>query len=109
MNITRAEAKLSTGSLPYAVFGEGGPFLYLHAAGGPVISPMLEKLAASHRIYAPVAPGFEGTPVHDKVKGIPGLADFYAEFTDAVIKQPCDAMGHSFGGWTALWLALKRP
>jgi pimeloyl-ACP methyl ester carboxylesterase len=109
MTATRAEAKLKSGTLPYLVLGEGRPLLYLHAAGGPVISPMLEKLAASHRIYAPIAPGFEGTPAHDSVKGIPGLADLYAEFIDSVIKAPCDAMGHSFGGWTALWIALKRP
>jgi pimeloyl-ACP methyl ester carboxylesterase len=108
MSATRSEARLSTGPLPYLVLGEGRPLLYLHAAGGPVVSPMLEQLAASHRIYAPIAPGFEGTPVHDKVKGIPGLADLYVEFIETVIKQPCDAMGHSFGGWTALWIALKR-
>jgi pimeloyl-ACP methyl ester carboxylesterase len=109
MSITRAEANLPSGTLPYAVFGEGRPLLYLHAAGGPVISRMLEQLAASHRIFAPVAPGFEGTPVHETVKGIPGLADLYVEFIEHVIKTPCDAMGHSFGGWTALWMALKRP
>jgi pimeloyl-ACP methyl ester carboxylesterase len=109
MNITRAEAKLHTGTLPYAVFGDGEPLLYLHAAGGPVISPMLEQLAQRRRIYAPTAPGFEGKPVHEAVKGIPALADLYAEFVDTVVKAPCAAMGHSFGGWTALWMAVKRP
>ncbi|HWM45454.1 MAG TPA: alpha/beta hydrolase [Xanthobacteraceae bacterium] len=109
MSVTRAEAKLASGTLPYAVLGEGRPLLYLHAAGGPLISPVLEGLAASHRVYAPIAPGFDGTPVHDTVKGIPGLADLYIAFVEAVIKTPVDVMGHSFGGWTALWMALKQP
>ena len=106
MTATRAEVALSSGNLSYFTLGEGRPLLYLHSAGGPLISPMLEGLAASHRIYAPIAPGFDGTPAHDGVKGIRGLAELYGEFAAKVIKEPCDAMGHSFGGWTALWLAL---
>jgi pimeloyl-ACP methyl ester carboxylesterase len=109
MSITRTDATLRTGTLPYAVFGQGQPLLYLHAAGGPVISPMLEKLAQRRRIYAPTAPGFEGTPGHEAVEGIPALADLYLEFIESVIKTPCAAMGHSFGGWTALWMAVKKP
>ena len=31
------------------------------------------------------------------------------EFAQAVIGPACDVMGHSFGGWTALWLAVKHP
>lgn len=109
MTTTRAEATLPSGTLPYAVLGEGQPLLYLHAAGGPVISPVLERLAATHRIYAPIAPGFESTPVHDAVTGIAALADLYLAFAEAAIKTPFDIMGHSFGGWTALWMAIKRP
>jgi pimeloyl-ACP methyl ester carboxylesterase len=107
--ITRTDVSLRSGTLPYSVFGEGTPLLYLHAAGGPLISPMLEGLAAHHRIYAPTAPGFEGTPVHDAVTGIAALADLYIAFAETVIKEPFDVMGHSFGGWTALWMAIKRP
>jgi pimeloyl-ACP methyl ester carboxylesterase len=108
MSTIRAEVKLSTGTLPYFVLGEGRPLLYLHAAGGAMISSFLERLSASHRIYAPIAPGFDGTPVHEAVNGIRGLANLYAEFAKTVIKTPCDAMGHSFGGWTVLWLAAEH-
>jgi pimeloyl-ACP methyl ester carboxylesterase len=108
MDVRRSETKLGSGTLPYAEFGEGGPLLYLHAAGGPQISPFLEQLAAKHHIYAPTAPGFEGTPAFATVKTVRDLADLYGEFAVKVIKEPCDAMGHSFGGWTALWLAVNH-
>jgi pimeloyl-ACP methyl ester carboxylesterase len=109
MTARRQEVKLSSGPLTYTVLGEGHPLLYLHAAGGPMISPFLTELAKTHRVYAPTAPGFEGTPAHDSVASIRALADLYAEFAGAVIKAPCDVMGHSFGGWTALWLAVDHP
>jgi pimeloyl-ACP methyl ester carboxylesterase len=109
MGTNRTEIKLGTGNLTYFVLGEGRPLLYLHSAGGAIISPFLEWLSASHRIYTPIAPGFDGTPFHKDVRGIRGLAALYAEFINAVIKAPCDVMGHSFGGWTALWLAAEHP
>jgi pimeloyl-ACP methyl ester carboxylesterase len=109
MDIRRSEIKLSTGTLNYAEFGEGRPLLYMHAAGGPQVSPFLEQLAATHKIYAPIAPGFEGMVFHDKVKSVRDLAELYGEFAAHVIKAPCDVMGHSFGGWTALWFAVSHP
>ncbi|MGZ5826948.1 MAG: alpha/beta fold hydrolase, partial [Xanthobacteraceae bacterium] len=109
MDIRRNEIKLATGTLPYAEFGAGRPLLYLHAAGGPQVSPFLEQLAETHKIYAPTAPGFEGTPFHDKLKSVRDVAEIYGEFAAKVIKEPCDVMGHSFGGWTALWFAVLHP
>jgi hypothetical protein len=66
MSVNHMSATLSTGPLPYWVIGEGRPLLYLHAAGGPQISPFLEELARSHRVLMPIAPGFEGTPFHPR-------------------------------------------
>jgi len=109
MDIRRSEIGLSSGPVSYAEFGEGRPLLYLHAAGGPQVSQFLKDLAKTHKIYAPTAPGFEGTPAHDKVRNVRDVAKLYGEFANAVIKQPCDVMGHSFGGWTALWLAVEHP
>jgi pimeloyl-ACP methyl ester carboxylesterase len=108
MSVNHMNATLSTGPLPYWVIGEGRPLLYLHAAGGPQISPFLEELARSHRVLMPIAPGFEGTPFHPAVETVRDLAGLYAEFAQAVIGTACDVMGHSFGGWTALWLAVSH-
>jgi pimeloyl-ACP methyl ester carboxylesterase len=57
----------------------------------------------------PVVPGFDGTARHEKLRSMADLGDLVAEFIDTVIKEPCDVVGHSFGGWVATWLAARHP
>jgi pimeloyl-ACP methyl ester carboxylesterase len=91
------------------VGGSGDPVLYLHSAGGVRISPALERLAQSRRIYLPVLPGFDGSAPDPKLRTMADLADFAAGIMDSAIKRPCDVIGHSFGGWVASWLAVRHP
>ncbi len=109
MPANRMDVTLSTGTVPYFVLGDGRPLLYLHAADGPQFTPFLEGLAQTHRVFVPIAPGFEGTAHHPAIETVPQLAGLAAEFAQKVIGQACDVMGHSFGGWVALWLALSHP
>lgn len=60
-------------------------------------------------MYAPVTPGFDGTPAHDGVSTMPDLAKLMGDFADAVIGERCDVIGHSFGGWLACWFAVLLP
>jgi pimeloyl-ACP methyl ester carboxylesterase len=101
--------QLSTGGLQYFRAGEGKPLLYLHPAGGVRRSKVLEGLGRSFSLYVPVIPGFEGTPLHEKIRSRKALAGLTAEFAERVIGARCDVMGWSFGGAVALWLALERP
>jgi pimeloyl-ACP methyl ester carboxylesterase len=100
---------LSIGPLHYQKGGGGPPILHLHPAGGPRVSPVIERLAARHTVFMPTDPGFNGTPRHAGVTSITGLADLMAEFVRAAIGGPCDVVAESFGGWIALWLAVKHP
>jgi pimeloyl-ACP methyl ester carboxylesterase len=109
MAFTTAEASLKGGKLRYHVGGTGRPVLYLHTAGGVRLSPALDRLAQSHRLHLPVMPGFDGTERSASLRSMPDLADLAAEFIDGVIKEPCDVIGHSFGGWVAAWLAVRHP
>ncbi|HUB95956.1 MAG TPA: alpha/beta hydrolase [Stellaceae bacterium] len=109
MTFSLTEAKLAKGALPYHVGGSGAPLLCLHSAGGARLTSALERLAATRTLYLPVFPGFDGTPTQPHLRTMEDLAGLAAEFIDNVVGQPCDVMGHSFGGWVACWLAVDHP
>jgi pimeloyl-ACP methyl ester carboxylesterase len=99
---------VASGPVHYQKGGSGPPLLHLHSSGGPRVSPVIERLAARHTVFMPVAPGFNATPEHATVKSISALADLIGEFAQTVIGAKFDAMGESFGGWVALWVALRN-
>ena len=95
--------------ISYWVGGEGEPMLYLHPAGGVMLTEFLSLLATQRTVYIPVIPGFDGTDAIDGLASNKDLAGFAASFIETVIGGKCDVMGASFGGWTALWLAVLHP
>lgn len=101
--------ELATGPVHFLKGGAGPAILHLHSAAGPRLSPALEKLAIKHTIYMPTMPGFNGTPAHANVATMSDLADLTAAFIRATIDKGCDVVAESFGGWIALWLAVKHP
>ena len=109
MPFERKDIALASGTLPYLVAGDGPALLYLHPAGGPMETKFLQGLAAAHRVHVPIFPGFSATPARAGVTTIADLADLAAEFAAKAIGKPTDMMGASFGGWVALWLALRHP
>ncbi len=104
----RACAELPSGALPYWVAGDGPPVLYFHAADGARPTAGLVALAHHHRIYMPVIPGFDDTPLLDGIATMRDIARLGAEFIDSVIGKRADVIGQSFGGWAAPWLALEH-
>jgi pimeloyl-ACP methyl ester carboxylesterase len=109
MPFERKETKVGSGPLTYFVAGSGEPLLYLHPAAGISLSKPLEALAQSRTVYMPMTPGFDGTAPHDSIRSMEALADVAASFINVAIGKRCDVMGASFGGWEALWLAVKHP
>jgi pimeloyl-ACP methyl ester carboxylesterase len=101
--------KVSSGELKYFTLGEGRPLLYLHPAGGVRWTGVLEGLARSHKLFVPVVPGYDGTQAHPGLGSMQALARVIGEFADEMIGARHDLVGHSFGGWLALWLAAERP
>jgi len=104
-----SKLSLSSGEFSYYPAGEGRPLVYLHPAGGVRWTKVLDELAKSFRLYAPIAPGFDGTQAHASVKSMKGLAALVGEFIEKVVGGPCDLIGCSFGGYLAAWLAAERP
>ena len=109
MTFEEKSVPLSVGEITCRVGGEGPSGLYLHSAGGFRQTAALEELARRFRIHAPIMPGFDGTPALEAVASMRDLARLADEFAAAVIGGECDVIGHSFGGWIAVWLAVQYP
>jgi pimeloyl-ACP methyl ester carboxylesterase len=103
------KVSLSTGELSYFAAGQGRPIVYLHPAGGVRWTKVLDQLAKSFKLYAPIVPGFDGTTAHSSVDSMKGLAALVGEFVEKIVGGPCDVIGCSFGGYLAAWLAAERP
>jgi pimeloyl-ACP methyl ester carboxylesterase len=109
MRFEHETVRLSSGHLSYRVAGSGRPIVSLHSAGGIRITDPLTRLAQNHRVFLPVVPGYDGTPLPDGDLSMHRLGTIMAEFVDTAVAGSCDVMGQSFGGWLALWLAVERP
>src|SRR5262245_32087172 len=100
---------LDSGPVTFLKGGEGRPVLHLHSAAGARVSPAIRTLAQGHTFYMPSTPGFDATPEHAGVRSMVDLADLAATIARTVIGGPTDVVAESFGGWQALWLAVRHP
>lgn len=90
--------------------GAGAPLLLLHgAARGDMWSPAHDSLARWFTVYAPVHPGFGGSPLPDWMDGVDDVAFHYVDVIHELgLARPL-VVGLSIGGWIATELALLRP
>ena len=93
----------------YMAAGAGVPLVHFHGAGGLRLTPAHDLLARHFRVVAFEMPGFGLSPDNTRSRTMPELA---ATMGRAIAQLGLDAfnlMGTSFGGKTALWLALQAP
>jgi pimeloyl-ACP methyl ester carboxylesterase len=93
----------------YCEAGEGTPLVHLHGAGGLRLTHAHDLLARHYRVVAFEMPGFGGSPENTTTQTMPELATTMARAADALGLDRFDLMGTSFGGKTALWLAVQNP
>jgi pimeloyl-ACP methyl ester carboxylesterase len=93
----------------YLEAGRGTPLVHLHGADGLRLTPAHDLLARRFRVIAFEMPGFGPSPGADRITSMPALAATMAEATTRLGLDTFDLMGTSFGGKTALWLALQAP
>jgi pimeloyl-ACP methyl ester carboxylesterase len=93
----------------YLEAGEGEPLVYFHGAGGLRVSPALESLSQRFHLYAFEQPGFGTSPENTRSASVRDLAGTLAAALDVLGVERFHLMGTSFGGITALWLAVEQP
>jgi pimeloyl-ACP methyl ester carboxylesterase len=109
MEFQKNVVRLRGGAVTYFTAGRGSALVCIHPASGVRMTPAIEDLADSFRVYLPILPGFDGSERLADTATMPQLAELVGEFIDSTIGSRVDVSGHSFGGWVACWLAVKRP
>ncbi|MEV8129452.1 alpha/beta hydrolase [Streptomyces sp. NPDC085944] len=87
--------------------GQGSPVLVLHGGPGPgSLIPLVDHLAARHRVLAPTHPGWDGTTRPDDLDSVPALAALYLGLLAQLGLHDVTVIGTSFGGWVAAQTVL---
>ena len=94
-------------SLRYLESGSGDPLLMLHGGGGIEMNSAHDLLAEQFRVIVLELPGF-GETENTRTQTLGELADTVAAFADAIGLDTFRLLGTSFGGATALWVAVRH-
>ncbi len=93
----------------YCEAGQGEPLVCLHGAGGLRLSPAHALLARHHRVIVFEMPGFGQSLANERSQSMADLARTMAQGITHLGLERFNLMGNSFGGVTALWLAIQHP
>jgi pimeloyl-ACP methyl ester carboxylesterase len=88
--------------------GQGAPLVHLHGASGLRLTPGHDLLTRQFRVIAFEMPGFGQSPENTRTQNMPELAATIAKAVENLGIDSFNLMGTSFGGRTALWLALQQ-
>jgi pimeloyl-ACP methyl ester carboxylesterase len=90
--------------------GEGPPLVWLQSLYGvEADAPIIEALAGSFTVLAPLAPGFTDLAELDELRDIHDLALQYDDLFEALHLDQALVAGHSFGAMIAAELAAHVP
>jgi pimeloyl-ACP methyl ester carboxylesterase len=103
---------LRDGAVTLRVFssGRGAPLVYFHSFyEREPWSPLLERLARTFAVYAPLHPGAPGSTGIETLDDVHDLTLLYEELLDALALPAPHLVGHFFGGMVAAELAAVFP
>jgi pimeloyl-ACP methyl ester carboxylesterase len=90
--------------------GDGPPLVWLHSLYGvEADAPVIEALARSHSVYAPLMPGFSDLEELDAIRDIHDLALHYDDVLEALQLDSAVVAGHSLGAMIAAEIAAHVP
>lgn len=112
MSLQQRELTLRDGR-PQVVFtsgADGPPLVWLHGINGPQAdAALLDELATTFTVYAPLAPGFANLDELQELRDIHDLALHYDNVFDALDIERAALAGHSFGAMIAAEYAAHYP
>lgn len=90
--------------------GAGAPLLLLPSeeASRERVAPIVEKLARTHELIIPYAPGFGRSERPDWISTPDDIAYLMLDIVEGLGVKAIPVVGFSFGGWVALQLAIKN-
>jgi pimeloyl-ACP methyl ester carboxylesterase len=108
------DVKTSYGSTHINFSGpdDGYPLVLLHAAGltSTVWFANIAQLSANHRVYAVDVIGDAGKSLADRLlEKRADYAKWLREIFEGLNIERCNLLGHSYGGWLTLNMALAYP
>ena len=94
----------------YLEGGSGQPLVYLHSAGGVTAEdPLLNALAETHHVYAPLLPGYGDSEECGEIRDMLDVTLHTWDVVHALgLKDPI-LVGHSMGGMMAAEMAAICP
>ena len=92
----------------YMEAGTGAALVHLHGAGGLRLTPGHDLLSRQFRVIAFEMPGFGQSSENTRTQNMTELAATMAKAVEKLGIDSFNLMGTSFGGKTALWLALEQ-
>jgi 4,5:9,10-diseco-3-hydroxy-5,9,17-trioxoandrosta-1(10),2-diene-4-oate hydrolase len=93
----------------YMETGQGPPLMHLHGAGGLRLTPAHDLLGQKFRVIAFEMPGFGQSAENRRTRDMAELALTMARAAGNLGLDNFNLIGTSFGGKTALWLAVQQP
>jgi pimeloyl-ACP methyl ester carboxylesterase len=107
---TRNRISIGNSNVAYLKGGRGAPLVYLH---GLSASNRWEShhlaLAITNLVYAVQLPGWPEGSIPAGIESAHDYARLIIALFDALGLDSVDVVGHSFGGWIALYLATEYP
>jgi len=89
--------------------GSGPPLVFMHGVAGLLPEePLLERLAQSHRVLAPLWPGYGEDEGEEKLEDMLDFTLHGSDVLDALEVERPHLVAHSFGGMVAAEMAVQN-
>ena len=107
---SRKNTKVGELTVHYLQGGQGKPLLYIHGIGGwGRWETHHLGMGVTNEVYAPQLPGWQMGKLPSSVTSVRDYAEIMVRFLDTLQIESAHLVGHSIGGWVALYMATQHP